>query len=177
MTVSAWGTIATSITRGPLNTKIDVKEQQIRSKKTILNTNVVFNYQRKVGSITKVAVRFETWGGGGGGEGAHLPPDHKQTPPQILKNALCCSLAQAIFTVSSVPVIDLSQYTISHLFRLSADLWCFLGSPWVIWGQKMFALKSPMSQVLSNISVKVFLATKTRGATDPLLLYSASHEF
>ena len=67
--------------------------------------------------------------GGGGGEGAHLSPDHKQTPPQILKNALCCSLAQAIFTVFSVPVIDLSQYTISHLFRLSADLWCFLGSP------------------------------------------------
>ena len=47
---------------------------------------------------------------------------------------------------------------------------CFLGSSWVVWGQKMCVLKSLMSQVLSNTSVKVVLGTKTggRGATVPL---------
>ena len=32
MTVSAWGTIITSITRRPLNTKINIKDQEMRSK-------------------------------------------------------------------------------------------------------------------------------------------------
>ena len=32
--------------------------------------------------------------------------------------------------------------------------WCFLGSSWVVWGQKMCSLKSLMSLVLSNTSVK-----------------------
>ena len=38
---------------------------------------------------------------------------------------------------------------------------------WAVWGQKMCALKSLMSQVLSNTPVKVFLGTKTYGALSP----------
>ena len=33
MTVSAWGTIITSITRRPLNTKINIEDQEMRSKR------------------------------------------------------------------------------------------------------------------------------------------------
>ena len=49
------------------------------------------------------------WGGGGGGGAArHLPLSHMHTPTQIFsKCSLHCSLAQAIFTVSSVSVINL----------------------------------------------------------------------
>ena len=34
MTVSAWSTIITSITRRPLNTKINIKDQEMRSKRS-----------------------------------------------------------------------------------------------------------------------------------------------
>lgn len=34
-----------------------------------------------------------------------------------------------------------------------------LGSSWVVLGQKMYVLKLPMSQVISNTSVKVFFGT------------------
>ena len=59
---------------------------------------------------SEVVERFETWGvGGGGGGGAHLSPSHAHIPTP--KFSLRCSLAQAnlfaIFTVSSVSVIDL----------------------------------------------------------------------
>ena len=70
------------------------------------------------------------------------------------KCTLRCSLTQAnvfaIFTESSLSVVSFSGGPAS---------WCFLGSSWVVWRQKMCALKSSMSQVLSNTSWKVFFGT------------------
>ena len=54
------------------------------------------------------------------------------------KYPLHCLLAQAIFTVSSVSVIDLWQCISWQLFRWSCFI-VLLGSSWVVWGQKMCA--------------------------------------
>ena len=83
-----------------------------------------------------------------------------RTPSQVytsLSNFPKCplrrSLAQAnlfaILTVSSVSVIDLSQYIGRQLLRRSCFM-VFLTSPWDVGGQKMYALKSPMPQEMSN---------------------------
>ena len=45
---------------------------------------------------------------------------------------------------------------------------CFLGSSWVLWGQKMCVLKSLMSQVLSNTSVKLVFGTHFPSTPSPM---------
>ena len=68
------------------------------------------------------------------------------------KCPLRSSLAQvslfAILTMSSVSIIDLWQCIGSCSGEPAS--WCFLGSSWVVGGQKMYALKSPIPQVMSN---------------------------
>ena len=53
----------------------------------------------------EAAERFETWAGGGGWRGAYLPLSDAHTPT-LLKFS---KIPLAIFTVSSVSVIDLGQ--------------------------------------------------------------------
>ena len=92
-----------------------------------------------------------------------IDPSDVPKCPLILR----CSLAQAnlfsIFTVSSVSVIDLWHCISRQLTRRSCFTRCFSAGSWVVWGQKMCALKSPMSKVLSNTSLSGFLGTKTWG--------------
>ena len=114
----------------------------------------------------EAAERFETWGGKGGNglifhSAIRIDPSDVPKCPLILR----CSLAQAnlfsIFTVSSVSVIDLWHCISRQLTRRSCFTRCFSAGSWVVWGQKMCALKSPMSKVLSNTSLSGFLGTKT----------------
>ena len=102
-------------------------------------------------------------GGGGGGDGLIFHSAIRIDPSDVPKCPLilCCSLAQAnffaIFTVSGVSVIDLWQCISRQLFRQS----CFMvASSWVVWEQKMCALKSPMSKVLSNSSLSGFFGNQ-----------------
>ena len=75
----------------------------------------------------------------------HLLLSQTHTPTQIFQNTLCIVCSQRLEGSSSGgPLASL----------------CFLGSSWVVWGQKMCALKSSMSPVLSNTSVKLCSASK-----------------
>ena len=114
-------------------------------------------------SCSKAGYRYRT----------HLSLSHTHTPTQIFffKCPLRCSLAQAnlfaIFMVASVSVIDLWQCISRQLFRRSCFMVLLRYSSWVVWGQKMCALKSPMSHVSSIIPLQVFFGTKTWGLCPP----------
>ena len=125
----------------------------------------------------EAAERFETWGGKGGGgnrlifhSAIRIDPSDVPKCPLILR----CSLVQAnlfsIFTVSSVSVIDLWQCISMQLSRRSCFIRCFSAGSWVVWGQKMRALKSPMSKVLSNTSLSGFFWEAKRGGGGGTLL-------
>ena len=95
---------------------------------------------------------FESWGG------AVLPLSHVHTPTQIFQNALCIVhwRKQTSLQPSQCIVCQLSICGNASVGSCSGSpaSWCFLGSSWVVWGQKMCSLKSLMSLVLSNTSVK-----------------------
>lgn len=59
---------------------------------------------RRITGEPEVAEHFETWGGGGGSSSTQLHAYHYSN---FLKCPLCCLLTQAIFTMSSVSVINL----------------------------------------------------------------------
>ena len=119
---------------------------------------------------------WNSWGGGGGREegGGHSSFTQPYSYPYsdfFFKCPLRCSLAQAnlfaIFMVASVSVIDLWQCISRQLFRRSYFMVLLRYSSWVVWGQKLCALKSPMSHVLSIIPLQVFFGTKTWGLCPP----------
>ena len=119
---------------------------------------------------------FKSWislsgGGGGGGHSSFTQPYSYPYSDFFFKCPLRCSLAQAnlfaVFMVASVSVIDLWQYISRQLFRRSCFMVLLKYSSWVVWGQKMCALKSPMSHVLSIIPLQVFFGTKTWGLCPP----------
>ena len=90
--------------------------------------------------------------------GAVLPLSHVHTPTQIFQNALCIVRwrKQTSLQPSQCIVCQLSICGNASVGSCSGSPapWCFLGSSWVVWGPKMCSLKSPMSLVLSNTSVK-----------------------
>ena len=119
--------------------------------------------QQSISGQRRRSVLKREGGGGGGGDGLIFHSAIRIDPSDVPKCPLilCCSLAQAnffaIFTVSGVSVIDLWQCISRQLFRQS----CFMvASSWVVWEQKMCALKSPMSKVLSNSSLSGFFGNQ-----------------
>jgi len=65
--------------------------------------------------VSEAAQRFETWHGGGGGGGGWGLIFHKNEPNQnFSKCSFRCWLAQAIFTVSSVSVINLWHASVGN---------------------------------------------------------------
>ena len=107
-----------------------------------------------------IAIRGGGGGGGGGGQSSFTQPYSYPYSDFFFKCPLRCSLAQAnlfaIFMVASVSVIDLWQCISRQLFRRSCFMVLLRYSSWVVWGQRMCALKSPMSHVLSIIPLQVF---------------------
>ena len=94
-----------------------------------------------------------------------LKLSHTHSPTQIFQNALCVVCwhkqmsvqssqstsspgfspkrgKEVDFTVSSMSVINLWPCISMGSCSGGPALWCFLGSSWVVWGQKMCALKS-----------------------------------
>ena len=106
------------------------------------------------------------WNEGVGGGGPHLSLSH--TPTQIFQNALCIvhwhkqtSLQSARGLVCLQSICD--NATVGSCSGGPAS-WCFLGSSWVIWGQKMCALMSLMPPVMLLV---IFLAPKCEGRRCP----------
>ena len=60
-----------------------------------------------------------------------------------------------------------NRFVTRHQLAVVQARSCFLGSSRVVSGQKMCALKSLMSQVLSSTSAKVFVGPKTWGGSAP----------
>ena len=110
-----------------------------------------------------------------------LKLSHTHSPTQIFQNALCVvrwykqmSLQssqstwspgfspkpgkEADFTVSSLSVINLWPCISVGSCSGGLALWCFLGSSWVVWGQKMCALKSRCYRYCQIDLLKCFLA-------------------
>ena len=93
--------------------------------------------------------------------GAHLPLSHTHTPTQTM----VFLKPIASFVGTSKPLCNLRSVKcfrnrFVQLFRWFCFMVLVIGSSWVVWGQKMCSdLKSPMLQVLSNTSLKVFFST------------------
>ena len=122
--------------------------------------------------VQKLDIAIRGGRGGGKGHSSFTQPYSYPYSDFFFKCPLRCSLAQAnlfaIFMVASLSVIDLWQCISRQLFRRSCFMVLLRYSSWVVWGQKMCALKSPMSHLLSSIPLQEFFGTKTWGLC-PLL--------
>ena len=94
--------------------------------------------------------------GQGGRRGAYLPLSHAHTPT-LLKFS---KIPLAIFTVSSVSVIDLGQcicwQAVVQACSGSPASWCLLGSSWVVLGQKMHSEVADVTGKVKYISKNIF---------------------